>query len=222
MAGDQAPFRVALTFDNGPDAEGTPCALEALRRRDLRATFFVVGERLRDPVLRALAERARAEGHIVGNHTLTHGTPLGLLAEAEAVREVEEAQALLGPLGEPERLFRPNGDGVLGPHLMGPALQRHLAAHGYTVVLWNAVPGDWKDPEGCWPERALALCAAARPWAVLVLHDAVPTAMRRLDEALDGLEAAGARFVQEFPDACVPIRPHAPGGATTNERRREG
>lgn len=210
MGGDAAPWRVTLTFDNGPDAEGTPSVLDTLRRRGLRATFFVVGERLRQPALRALAERARAEGHVVGNHTLTHGTPLGLRREAEALREVEEAQALLGPLGEPERLFRPNGDGALGAHLIGPALRRRLAARGYTVALWNAVPRDWEDPEG-WPDRALALCAAARPWAVLVLHDSVPAAMQRLDAALDGLAASGARFVQDFPDACVPIRPRAAG-----------
>lgn len=215
MDGDAAPWRVTLTFDNGPDAEGTPRVLDTLRRRGLRATFFVVGERLRQPALRSLAERARAEGHVVGNHTLTHGTPLGLRPEAEALREVEEAQALLGPLGEPERLFRPNGDGALGAHLGGPALRRRLAARGYTVALWNAVPRDWEDPEG-WPERALALCAAARPWAVLVLHDSVPAAMQRLDAALDGLAAAGARFVQDFPDACVPAWPRA---TVTAERK---
>lgn len=217
MAGNATPWRVTLTFDNGPDEEGTPYALEVLRRRGLRATFFVVGERLRDPKLRALAERARAEGHVVGNHTLTHGAPLGMRSTVDALREVEEAQALLGPLGEPERLFRPNGEGRLGAHLMGHALQRHLAARGYTVALWNAVPRDWEDPEG-WPARALALCAAACPWAVLVLHDSVPAAMRRLDAALDGLASAGVRFVQDFPDACVSIRPHAPGATKQTGR----
>lgn len=217
MGGDAAPWRVTLSFDNGPDAQGTPRVLETLRRRGLRATFFVIGERLRDPALRALAERARAEGHIVGNHTLTHGRPLGLRPAAEAIREVEEAQALLGPLGEPERLFRPNGEGALGAHLIGPGLRRRLAAGGHTVALWNAVPRDWEDPEG-WPERALALCAMARPWAVLVLHDSVPTAMARLDTALDMLAAAGARFVQDFPDACVPIRPRATGATQQKGR----
>ncbi|MES2713603.1 MAG: polysaccharide deacetylase family protein, partial [Pseudomonadota bacterium] len=54
---------VTLTFDNGPDAEVTPIVLDVLRRRGLRATFFLIGARLLDPVLLALAERAQAEGH---------------------------------------------------------------------------------------------------------------------------------------------------------------
>jgi len=206
MDEDAARWQVTLTFDNGPDEDGTPLVLETLRRHHLLATFFVIGSKLRQPSLLAIAKRARAEGHVIGNHTLTHGTPLGLRPETDAIQEVEEAQALLGPLGEPERLFRPNGGGALGAHLIGPALRRWLVEHGYSVVLWNAVPRDWEDPEG-WPERALELCAAARPWAVLVLHDSAPVAMQRLDAVLCRLTASGARFVQGFPDVCVPVRP---------------
>jgi peptidoglycan/xylan/chitin deacetylase (PgdA/CDA1 family) len=210
---------VTLTFDNGPDAEGTPRVLDVLRRRGLSATFFVVGERLRDPALRALAERAHDEGHWIGNHTMTHGTPLGYLPPAEAVREIEDAQAMLGPLAHRRKLFRPHGEGLVGPHLLGFAAEAHLRAAGYTAVLWNAVPRDWEDAEG-WPERAVALCAAV-PHALLVLHDTATAAMRRLDATLGRLADAGAAFRQDFPEECVPIRPRAAGSLTKSLTKEE-
>jgi len=197
---------ICLTFDNGPDPEMTPLVLEVLARRRIPALFFVVGELLRDPARRALAERARAEGFPVGNHTLSHGTPLGRRGAAEAVSEIAAADVLLGPLREPERLFRPNGGGgALGPHLLHPAAADYLAAGGHTVVLWNAVPRDFADPDG-WPERARAMHAAATEPVLMVLHDLPNGAMRHLDRVLGGWQEAGVEFLAEPPAACVPMR----------------
>lgn len=197
---------ICLTFDNGPEPEVTPGVLDTLARRRIPATFFVVGAKLRDPGRRALAERARAEGFPVGNHTLTHGTPLGRRGGTEAVAEIAACDALLGPLREPARLFRPNGGGgTLGPHLLNASAARHLQAGGHTVVLWNAIPRDFDDPEG-WPERALAQHAAAAGPVLMVLHDLPNGAMQHLDRVLGTLQDRGAEFLAEPPEACVPIR----------------
>lgn len=202
-------MEVCLTFDNGPEPEATPLVLAALARRGLSACFFPIAQKLRDPARRALAERALAEGHRIGNHTLTHGAPLGQRGGAEAVAEITEAEALLGPLN-PGRLFRPNGGGgALGPHLLNASALRHLRAGGYTVVLWNAVPGDFRDPEG-WPAVALAQCRVAQGPVLLVLHDLPNGAMRHLDAFLDRLEGEGARFTPEFPDECLALRDGQP------------
>jgi peptidoglycan/xylan/chitin deacetylase (PgdA/CDA1 family) len=198
-------LEVCLTFDNGPEPEATPLVLAALARRGLSATFFPIAQKLRDPARRALAERALAEGHRIGNHTLTHGAPLGQRGGAEAVAEITEAEALLGAMNV-ERLFRPNGGGgALGPHLLNASALRHLRAGGYTVVLWNAVPGDFRDPEG-WPATALAQCRAATGPALLVLHDLPNGAMRHLDAFLDQLAGEGVRFTPDFPEACLALR----------------
>lgn len=201
---------VTLTFDNGPDAEATPLVLEVLRRRGLRATFFVVGSRLADPALRALAERAHAEGHWIGNHTFTHSGPLGERRDpGHAEAEIGRTEALIGRLAHPDRLFRPvGGGGRLGPHLLSAAARDHLMAAGHSVVLWSVVPGDWRDPDG-WPDRAVAGCLA-EPRPVLVLHDIAGGAMRHLDGALGRLADAGAVFAQDFPDTCMPMRRGVP------------
>jgi peptidoglycan-N-acetylglucosamine deacetylase len=201
---------ICLSFDNGPTPGVTETVLEVLARRRILAIFFAVGERLRDPAARRLAERARAEGHPVGNHTLTHGAPLGRRGGAEAIREIEETDALLGPLREPERLFRPNGGGgALGPHLLNASAAAHLRAGGHTVVLWNAVPRDFADPDG-WPETALAMAGAATSPVLMVLHDLPNGAMRHLDRVLGMLADRGHRFLVEPPTDCVPLRAGQP------------
>jgi peptidoglycan/xylan/chitin deacetylase (PgdA/CDA1 family) len=196
------PVEVTLTFYNGPDPDVTPHVLDVLAARGLRATFFVVGEQL--AAARELAERAHAEGHWIGNHTWTHRAPFGELDDAAAPhREIERTQQLIGPLAHPDRLFRPVGGGQLGPHVLTPETVDVLVAGGYTCALWNAVPGDWEDPDG-WVDRALEQCRTAGR-ALLVLHDLPTGAMAHLDRFLDTATAQGMRFRQDLPNACLPI-----------------
>ncbi|MGS0688283.1 polysaccharide deacetylase family protein [Nakamurella sp. GG22] len=196
---------ICLTFDNGPEPDVTPFVLETLARRGILTTFFTIGEKLRDPARRNLAARARAEGHGVGNHTLTHGVPLGRRGGAEAVHEIAECDALLGPLREPEKLFRPNGGGGrLGPHLLNASAARYLQDGAHTVVLWNAVPRDYEDPDG-WPDRAIEMHAAATAPVTMVLHDLPNGAMRHLDRVLGMWQDQGVTFLPTPPDACVPM-----------------
>jgi peptidoglycan/xylan/chitin deacetylase (PgdA/CDA1 family) len=197
--------RLTLTFDNGPEPGVTEAVLDVLAARRLRATFFPIGRKLTDPAARALAERARSEGHWIGNHTWSHGDPLGRRCGEAGLREVALAQAAIGPLAHPDLLFRPNGGGgALGPHLLSGAVAAALMSGGFTCVLWNAVPRDWIEPDA-WAARALA-ALAAQPWTVLVLHDLPTGAMRHLSGFLDAAAKAGVAFRQDFPDACVPLR----------------
>lgn len=196
---------VTLTFDNGPEPDATPGVLEVLARRRIPATFFVVGQKLALPGRRRLAERAAGAGHWVGNHTFSHSGALGTLPAEQAASEIERTQALLGDLVHPDRFFRPPGarGGVIDRRLLSRAALEVLERDRYTLVLWNAVPHDWEDPEG-WIDTALQQLTEL-PRAVLVLHDLPTGAMRRLDTFLARSLELGARFVQQFPDGCTPI-----------------
>lgn len=201
--------RVTLSFDNGPEPEVTPGVLEVLRARGLRATFFVLGHKL--AAHRALAERAHAEGHWIGNHTWSHAGPLGTAPDAVAKAEIVRTQEEIGALSHPDRLFRPQGGGgALGHHLLSCAALDLLVRGRFTCVLWNTVPGDFRDPDG-WVDRALELCQGPEP-VTLVLHDLPNGAMRHLDRFLGTLADRGARFTQDFPAACVPLRRGVPTG----------
>jgi peptidoglycan-N-acetylglucosamine deacetylase len=196
---------ITLSFDNGPDPDVTPLVLETLRRRDIKSTFFVIGERLRDR--RQWAERAHAEGHWIGNHTYNHLTPLGLSAEAGmAASEIGRTQNLIGDLAHERRFFRPNGaggGGQLDQSLLNREALELLVAGGYTCVLWNVVPRDWAQPER-WLHTALRLCFA-REHALVVLHDLPTGAMAGLDRFVGMASDQGAVFQQDFPESCIPV-----------------
>lgn len=199
--------RLTLTFDNGPWPGATDAVLDILAERSLKASFFVVGERLLDRQARLCAERAKHDGHWIGNHTMTHGTPLGLREDAtHPQEEIGATQYLLGDLAHPERFFRPNGKGRLGPHLLSRAAADYLIAQRFTVVTWSNVPRDWEEPREEWPQRAREALANSN-WDLLVLHEHyLEPMMATLPSFLDRLLAEGVEIVQDFPEACVPLR----------------
>ncbi len=166
-------FDLTLSFDNGPTPDVTPHVLDVLAGRGVTSTFFVIGEKLVQPQNRALAERAHAEGHWVGNHTWSHSFPLGLMDADAAISEFDRTQQAIGSLMHRHRLFRPYGQGGnLDKRLLSRAAVEHLAREKATIVVWSALPRDWQDTDG-WVERALDQIAA-QPWSLMVLHD-LPT-----------------------------------------------
>ena len=202
--------RVTLSFDNGPHTVGTPALLKLLADRNLKAVFFLVAERLRDPELRALAEQTRAAGHKIANHSLTHTVALGRRPGAEAAElEIGSAQRLLGDLAS-GLLFRPNGEkGQLGPHLLSRDAVDYLEQNGYTAVHWNCVPRDWELPDDGWVARAEATIAR-QDWTLIVLHDHCLAGMQHLGGFLDRLIAQGVEFSQAMPPDCVMIEDGRP------------
>jgi len=165
----------------------------------------VLGAKLADPARRKLAGQAHAEGHWIGNHTMTHGVPLGRLNEQAARSEILGTEKVIGELGHPDRLFRPfGGEGALGPHLLSSAAVDVLQKNRMTCVLWNAIPRDWDDPRG-WVETALAQCRA-QPRTLLVLHDLPTGAMDNLETFIARVRQERGTFTQVFPPECVLIR----------------
>lgn len=200
-----SPRTLTLSFDNGPDPRVTPRVLDILREHEARAHFFVLGKLVAEPAGRALVMRARDEGHLVGNHSYTHETPLGLDPRPDVVdAEIVSTEALLAPLQPGTRRFRPfGGGGKIGPHLLRNDVVAFLLEHAYECVLWNSVPRDWEDQAG-WPEVALA-DIETRAHTLLVLHDIENACLDRLSEFLDRARARGVQLTLDVPADCVPI-----------------
>ena len=195
---------VTLTFDNGPDPQATPLVLDCLGHHGIRSTFFVLGQKVSIPGGLDLARRASREGHWIGNHTWSHAGRLGDATREVALQEFERTAEALSWVNQGVPLFRPRGGaGKLGRGLLHPVVVDRLALGGYTCVLWNSVPGDYRDPDG-WMERALSDCRT-REWSLVVLHDLPNGAMLHLDSFVRKLRDEGHEFTQDFPPECTPI-----------------
>lgn len=178
-----------LTFDDGPHPEGTPAVLEALARRDVRATFFMVGEQVeRHP---AVAAAVAAAGHRIALHGYRHRNQMRV-TPGRLARDLERgAEAIERATGVAPVLYRPPY-GIFTP--AGLALARRA---GYRTLLWSRWGRDWRARTT--PQEIAAL--ATRDLSagdVILLHDAdwysAPGSHRRTAAALplilDALERA--------------------------------
>jgi peptidoglycan/xylan/chitin deacetylase (PgdA/CDA1 family) len=127
---------VALTFDDGPHAEGTAQVLALLERHDARATFFLVGEQVRR--LPSLAREIAGAGHGIGLHGDTHRCELRLGPAALAEDRARGLEAIHAATGVLPRIHRPPYGAGSGP---GIALARRA---GLETILWSRWGRDWR------------------------------------------------------------------------------
>ena len=151
----------ALTFDDGPDPDITPPVLDVLDEIGATATFFLIGEQVRDNP--GVAREIVARGHQVGNHTMTHRSLF--LTGRETVREeIRSARDMIADItGIDTNWFRP-------PHgMFDITAAREFRHQQCTTVLWSALSGDYRDdpPQVIIDQTAPYL----RPGAVMVFHD---------------------------------------------------
>jgi peptidoglycan/xylan/chitin deacetylase (PgdA/CDA1 family) len=176
--------RVALTFDDGPDAM-TRRYLDALRDLDVRATFFIIGEQAE--LQSGIAREYRRRGHEVGGHGWTHA-PFSTMTSARLRDELRRTRAAI-PVGLQRRpLVRPPR-GMLTPRTLA-----RLAAAGYCTVLWSLDSDDCRTTDPRIVERRL------RPenvstGDVVLLHEMQPWTLQALPRVVSGLREAGYELV---------------------------
>ncbi len=154
---------VWLTIDDGPDPEDTPRLLDLLEAAGARATFFVIGDKVRryPDLARAVVER----GHQLGNHTMTHPSGRFWAYPRRAVeREVAGCQQVIREAAgvEPVWFRAPAG---LRNHTVHPV----LATHGLRLAGWSARGFDGVSTDA---RRVVGrLRPGVRPGAVVLLHE---------------------------------------------------
>jgi len=178
--------RVVLSFDDGPDDEGTPAVLEALDAAGIRATFFLVGEQLMRH--HGIARQAALAGHELALHGFAHPRHWELFppeARDEVARGVGAFEAVTG---SKPRFFRPPY-GRFSEHSY-----KACGALGLEPVYWSAWGLDWEDISA---ERIADLVVGdLDPGAIVVLHDSIryghrPSA-RPTADAIAAIAAAAA------------------------------
>lgn len=173
---------VALTFDDGPSATQTPRLLRILREKNVKATFFVLGNLAqRSP---DIVRQEEAEGHEVGSHTMTHAnlnrsTVEGIQWEIAAVDNV-----FLDVLGHKSALMRPPYGNING--------SVRTYAH-QPLILWTVDPEDWKYRDAAVVRRNVVYNAFNG--AIILMHDTHATTVDAVAGIIDDLRAAGYEFM---------------------------
>jgi peptidoglycan-N-acetylglucosamine deacetylase len=177
---------IAMTFDDGPSPETTPRLLDILKQRNIKATFFMIGQNAeRNP---AIVKRILAEGHEIGNHSWTH-PQLSKLSDDRVTEEINKTQnAIKDASGYIPVLLRP-------PYGAITARQKEWIEKqfGLSVIIWSVDPFDWKRPGASVIEQRIL--AGARPGAIVLSHDIHKQTVDAMPATLDALAAKGFKFV---------------------------
>jgi len=187
--GDPVPFqKVALTFDDGPNASHTSEILDILKGESVRATFFVVGNQVeRHP---ELVERMFNEGHLIANHSRTHADFTLLSNEDIVALELDPTSRAVEKLtGDYPMIMRPPY-GSLRPD--SSALLREL---GWQIVRWSLDTFDWDTHRNSFDQIINRIQTQHHQGAIVLMHCNGPATTRALPEVIRTLRELGYEFV---------------------------
>ncbi|AZO94781.1 LysM peptidoglycan-binding domain-containing protein [Halocella sp. SP3-1] len=135
--GNTNQYKIAITFDDGPDGTYTPWILDILKKYNVPATFFLMGKRINN--YPEVVKRIIAEGHIVASHSWSH-PDLTKLSPAELSLEIDKTEkTLAGITGLKTKLVRPPYGAV------SSTLLERMKEFDYKVINWTVDSRDWLD-----------------------------------------------------------------------------
>ena len=178
---------IAMTFDDGPSKMLTPKLLDILKERNMHVTFFVVGENAKDHP--EILKRATDEGHEIGNHSWSHPNFAKMSDEAVKSELSRTKDAIMaGTGGKPVILMRP-------PYGSFTKDQRRWFHDdlGYTTVLWDVDPLDWKRPGPAVVESRIL--EGTHNGSIILSHDIHAGTVEAMPDTFDKLLAKGFKFV---------------------------
>lgn len=188
-AGDPSPKVLYLTFDAGYENGYTPAILDALKKHNVKATFFVVGNYIETSP--DLIKRMVAEGHIVGNHTYHH-PDMSKISDMESFKkEINDLEQLYKETTgqEMQKFYRPPQGKYSESNL------KQAQELGYKTIFWSLAYVDWYvDKQPTKEEAYSKLLPRIHPGAIVLLHSTSKTNAEILDELLGKWEAEGYTF----------------------------
>ncbi len=190
--GNEEEKVIALTFDDGPDADFTPQILDILKKHDVRATFFTIGQKV--GYYPELVKREKEEGHEIGNHTFTH-INVSKRSYNEIEKEINDTQDIIKRVtGEEPKVFRP-------PYrALSTEMCSIIKSKDMSVVLWsNLDPRDWSNPGV--ENIVQTITSKVTNGNIILLHDYnsvrnnTSQTIRALDIVIPKLKEMGYKFV---------------------------
>ena len=157
---------VYLTFDDGPIPEITTWVLEKLKKYDLKATFFCIGENIEKHP--EIFKKVIREGHAIGNHTFNHlnGWKTPTEAYIKNIKLCEEVIEKTTDYNSKSKLFRP-------PYgKLKTAQARAIEKLGYEIIMWDLLSADFDTTLS--KEQCLNnVLSKVKPGSIIVFHDSI-------------------------------------------------
>ena len=186
---------VALTFDDGPDGNTTPQALDTLAKYKIKATFFVQGKNIAGN--EAILKRMQAEGHEVGNHSWNHPV-LTQLSLEDAKKQITDTEAAItNVLGKSSKLMRPPYGAI------SDDIRNSL---DLSFILWDVDSLDWKSKN----EASIftEIQHQASDGSIILLHDIHQPSVNSLPKVIEYLQEQGYSFVTVSELLNTRLKPH--------------
>lgn len=174
-----------LTFDDGPNSIYHPMILDILKAYDIKATFFLVGLNSQRDL--EVAKRTVADGHVVGNHSLTHSF-LPQLSSRSILKEIKDTEDILKQINNNQQvtLFRPPYGGV------NLTVKQRAQDLGVKLTLWDVDPRDWSEPPT--DELVRRVVDNVQNGSDILLHSNHLATVKALPKIIEGLKAKGFSF----------------------------
>ncbi|MBS1809311.1 MAG: glycosyltransferase [Acidobacteria bacterium] len=189
--------QIALTFDDGPDAQFTPKILDELKANNVKATFFIVG--INGDLHPDLVRRIFNEGHELGSHTFTHPN-VAAISEQQFRLELNATERLIESITNHRTiLFRPPYAEDIEPETPDQVEPlRFTGSLNYYNIGMQIDPNDWRNPGIDQIVKATIDAAKNKEGKVVLLHDAGgdrSQTVAALPLIIKGLRDAGYEFV---------------------------
>ena len=193
---------VAITFDDGPDPLTTPLLLKLLLKRQIKATFFVTGEKAAAHP-ETIKDMLR-HGHSVGNHSYQHSYRMLFKSCPSIVADIEATQNVLHDLGIRPLAFRPPAG------ITSPGLGSALLKTGMYLVNFSCRPLDGGNRRI--GNIADSILKRIRPDDIILLHDSrppdknlIPDWLKEVDRLLSGLKTKGIAVLPLYEIIGKPV-----------------
>ncbi|MHC5758616.1 polysaccharide deacetylase family protein [Nostoc sp.] len=178
---------IALTFDDGPWPESTAQVLDILKKNQIKGTFFLIGQNVKN--YPGLVKREIAEGHVIGNHTWHHWYQF-LNPQAAAYEIDHTADLIYQVTGIKTNLFRPPGG------IMHNGVASYARNSKYAIIRWSSDSVDYSRPAV--PKLINNVFKRAKPGGIVLMHDGGGNrskTVQALPEIIANFRKQGYRFV---------------------------
>lgn len=180
--GEPLKKKIALTFDDGPNADYTVDLLAGLKERGVKATFFLLGKEVEKSP--DIVKQMQEEGHLIGNHSYEH-VDLSKLSDVEAIRQVDKTN---------EAIHKVTGE---YPEFIRPPFGSWKSNLDYETtmieVMWDIDPLDWQTPDT--QVVAERVIRDVEENDIILLHDASESSVEAAFQIIDILQKEGYQFV---------------------------